>query len=160
MAIYMHKDTAYQDNLEALMKLNPHAACHDGVWHYFIKEIPEANRTYDAVNISEWGLAGDELAWQFAALITPKSNKDVVPRFDVYTGHSLYQHPAYRIWCANYQDDEAGRKQFKADWQYIKEMVTRMNPEAAELWPEWREDMSFVEGRETIYSAISNFLNT
>lgn len=154
MAIYMHKDTSHQENLKALIKLNPYAACHDGVWYYFIKEIHESDRTYDAENISEWGLAGDELAWKFAALITPLANKDVVPRFDVYTGHSLYQHPAYRIWCAKYED----RAQFKADWQYIKEMVTRMNPEAAALWPEYNEQMSYKDGREIIYTAINQFI--
>lgn len=148
MAIYMHKDTVHQENLQALKALNPKAACHDGVWFYFIKEIPESDRTYTSVDVTEWDLSGDELVWEFAKLVT--NNVDTAVRFDVYTGHAMYQHPAYRIWCANYE----GRTQFQSDWIYIKNMIAEKMPEAAPNWPEYSSDLTFEQGREVIFNAI------
>lgn len=153
MAILMSVDTIYQDDLAKLKKLNPHAPLHDGKHYLFIKQLPESERSYTTIKVDEWGLSGDELAWKLAVTITADEN--AVPEADIYTFDALHRHPAWRIWCANYQTEESdNRELFKKHWLYIEDMVQRLRPEAASSWPPYSDAIDYQQGKAIILAAI------
>lgn len=152
-----HKDTIHVAELGALLAKHPQPANHDQVHYVFASSYEGTERTSVPIDVDSLGLSGDELAWAIAQIITTDDN--AVLELNVGTADALHKHPAWRIWCANYEDTEAGRVQFKEDWEYIANMVATFMPEAASLWPSYSESYSFVEGKAAILAAIKAFLN-
>lgn len=152
-----HKDCSHTVELEALLARHPQPAHHDQVHYIFASSYTGKDRTSVPIGVDSLGLYGDALAWYIAKIIT--TDVDAVLELHVRTVDELHRHPAWRIWCANYTEDEEGRKQFKEDWEYIKNMVSESLPEALAVWPEYSEALDYLQGREVIFQAISAYSN-
>lgn len=134
----MSKDTADQESLDQLKALNPYAAIHDDKHYLFIKQ--PSDRSYTVNKVDKWEEQGDDRVWKLATILATDDN--AVLEADIYTFDALHKHPAWRIWCAKYED----REQFKADWLAFNELLP--------AWPEYNESTTYLEGRDIIYSVI------
>lgn len=147
--------------LDALRARYPQAARHDGV-HYYFAAIPDGYESDPRlVHIGdivdpETGeqLTGDGLAWALAQLLADPANTQIIIGMSRAQGKSLYAHPAWRIWCANYNEDSPAT--LAEDWAYIGNMLNTYRPDLADQWPEYTEEMTPAQGREIIYQAIVN----
>jgi len=145
-----HQDCTLPE-LQDMLERYPQAANHDQMHYVF------ADSHADTVNpflIGSLELEGDTLAWALAKILCDPANVDLVIWGAKAEVSWLNKHPAWRIWCAKYSDDQ--REQFKSDWEYIKQMVANAMPDKSGSWPEYNESITYKEGREIIFTAIVN----
>lgn len=140
----MSKDTINQESLDQLKALNPYAAIHDDKHYLFIKQ--PSDRSYAVNKVDEWEEQGDDRVWKLATILATDDN--AVLEADVYTFDALHRHPAWRIWCAKYEE----REQFKADWITLSSSIG--------ILPPYSSNMTFLEGKEILYSTITNSANS
>ena len=152
----IHKDhPLFKDEnslASSLLKRFPHAAIHDGV-HYVFADVSAIE---DAIDINELvdeegnKLEGDSLAWAIAKILAADDSSVLhMNRSDVQL---LHNHPAWRIWCANYSEDDIGK--FESDWNYITNLISVSMPEAAANWPPYTDQLTYAQGRQILLTAI------
>lgn len=133
-AAYIAQDAAAQDIVS-----------HDGINRVFMRTHELET---DAIRAYEIDLSLDERALFMANLLV----NEHPPIHDYQHNLSaLYRHPMHRVWCAKYDD----RDLFVSDWAYIKNMIAEYMPEAAGSWPEMSDSLTYADGREIIFNAVS-----
>ena len=145
--------------LEAQKEKWPKAPNHDGS-HYLFPDTPpgvEGIFISDLKDEEDKALSGDLLALALSALIADPANVDLVIKGTYGQFNTLHKHPAWRIWCAKYdtEDEGNGRSLFEADWEYVKGMLATYIPEAVDGWPEMSVSLTYDNGREIIFNAVS-----
>lgn len=148
----IHKDSTNPE-LEVLLARFPYAAIHDDV-HYVFADVSAIE---DAIDISELvdeegnKLEGDALVWVLAKILTMDDSS--VLHMNRSQVQSLHNHPAWRIWCANYSEED--RDQFESDWNYITQLLAEKKPEASSAWPAYSEAISYEYGKNILFEAIN-----
>ena len=133
----------------------PEAPNRDGLHILFADTHKDADPVYisDLTN----GDNKDSIAWAIAKLLVYPENIDVVLCGTYAQFNELHRHPAWQIWCGNYdvELDGDGRDLFVSDWAYIKNMISEYMPEAEGSWPEMSDSITYSDGREIIFNAVS-----
>ena len=137
--------------LETQKEKWPKAASHDGSHYLFPDSVDGVEGIFISDLVDEEGsqLSGDALAWALSKLIASPDNKDLVIYGTYSQFSSLHKHPAWKIWCAKYGTEEGeGRSKFQEDWNYVGNLVPG--------WPEYSEEITYQNGRELLYLAVTN----
>lgn len=140
MVSLYHVNTVHQAELQAQLAKHPNAAIHDDNWYIFVTEYEGDERTSTPIVVDELGLEGDELVWYVAKVLA--TDKDAVLHMNIRTADGLYRHPAWRIWCAKYED----REQFKSDWLALNELLPS--------WPEYTESVTYDQAKDLLFNAV------
>ena len=155
-----HRDCTLLEK-EDMVARWPQAANHDGVWSIFADSHAD---TVDPVIVSELStfnaetnesepLTGDALAWYLAQIMANPANVDVVLWLTRGEASFLHSHPAWRLWCANYTEDDLAT--YESDWNYVTALIAASMPEASSSWPVFNPLVTPTQGREIIYAAIT-----
>lgn len=149
-----HKDCTLLE-FEEQLTIWPNAANHDGTHYLFADTHPDTVNPLIVSTLTDSEgepLTGDGLAWALAQLLADENNIDLVIWMTRDEATQLHKHPAWRIWCANYSDDQPDL--FESDWDYITAMIAAAAPELSGTWPAFFEELTPVQGRDIILAAI------
>lgn len=149
-----HVNCSHTAELEQLIAKHHQPANHDQLHYVFVSEYVGDDRTSTPINVDELGFEGDSLVWYIAQILA--TDVDAVLHLDIRTADMLHKHPAWRIWCANYAEDQI--ELFKSDWDGVENAIVGINPAASTLWPEYNDTMTYIEGREVVFNAIMQAL--
>lgn len=101
-------------------------ACHDGINRIFNGTHPLET---DALLITrEPDEADDQLAWRVSILMAMPDRPVLHMLQSDWV--VLYQHPAHRLWCGQYESDDL----FQTDLQYMTAMIESGMPDALDGW--------------------------
>lgn len=130
----------------------PESPVHDGLHILFADTHNDADPIYISDLTNDHNK--DSIAWAIAKLLVDPENIDVVLCGAYAQFNELHRHPAWRIWCGNYDIETDGRELFVSDWGYIKNMISEYMPEASDSWPEMTDSITYADGREIIFNAV------
>lgn len=136
-----HKDCSHTGELAYLLAKYPQPANHDQIHYIFVSEYTGEDRASTPIDVDQLGLEGDDLIWYIAKILA--TDIEAVLHLNVRTADILHRHPAWRIWCANYEE----RDQFKSDWLTLNEKLPS--------WPEYTESVTYEDARDILFNAVS-----
>ena len=97
-------------------------------------------------------LSGNALVWALAKELNKPERRAI--HLTKAEASVLHRHPAWRICCGEYGEN---REQFKADWEYIRQVIASAMPSAAGSWPTYSDAITYKQGREALNAAIQEF---
>ena len=152
-SIYKTEQTLIE-NSEAwqLLQQFPHAISHDTTNTVFRLELPNAVNPYVLPETNEAGdpLSIDQVAVLAAVWLYGQSDKAM--HLTKNQALSLFQHPAHKLWCAKYEDDQ--RDQFESDYTYVGAFISATG--SAVAWPAFTHELTPVKARDYMLFGLSH----
>jgi len=121
-----------------LSKRFPFAGSHDGVNTVFVSTLHSAVDPFILPSELPNGepLSNDDQAVIAAKWLFLQSDKSLW--LTKAQALMLFDHPAHRLWCAKYDDDQS--EQFENDYNYVGSFLRSVN--SAVPWPEFSADLT------------------
>ena len=151
-SIYKTEQTLIE-NSEAwqLLQQFPHALSHDTTNTVFRLGLPNAIDPYVLPSLDENGerLSIDQVAVLAAVWLYGQSDKAM--HLTKNQALSLFQHPAHKLWCAKYEDDQ--RNQFESHYTYVGAFISAIGSSAS--WPAFTPDVTPAQARDYMLFGLS-----
>ena len=153
-SIYI-KEVPPGSELEYMLGRFPFGGTHNSNNFIFVAVHPNAVDPLvvgDMVDAEGEPLSGNALVWALAQEFNKPQRRAI--HLTKAEASVLHRHPAWRICCGEYGEN---REQFKADWEYIRQLIASAMPSAAGSWPTYSDAITYKQGREALNAAIQEF---
>ncbi len=127
-----------------LAQKHPKAVCHDGVNVVFVTALPDAVDPYilpQTENISDMVVLAAAYLFQ---------EQEHGMHLTKYQAKRLFDHPAHRLWCARYEDDQWDL--FEADYNANRDYAISLGNTS---WPEFSESLTPLEARAIMLETMA-----
>jgi hypothetical protein len=143
------------DSYRWLIAKHPAPARHDGFNTLFCECAPisEMCIVISDLFVDAEGevLEGDSLAWALAKFM---ANPDRLPLYGTMgQWNTMYNHPAYRLYCGKYDDDT----KFQEDLAYMSAMIEEGMPEALSAWTDATNGIGYEEAAGVMLTLINAY---
>jgi hypothetical protein len=149
--------------VESLLQRFPTPAKHDGFNILFAQTIEELTNgamsepehiVLEESFVDEEGaiLEDDFLAWEMAKLLVRPDRPVIYGQLTNFS--TLYNHPAYRLYCGRYESYD---QQFTDDLAYMTNMISVGMPEALDDWADSIEGKTSEELKDIMLALITAY---